>query len=139
MNSHCCSSQHNLKTAACPVNGKAYREVGRQTVLHHTRKPWARNLPEQRYFFCTDTRCEVVYFGEDKSLVLRDELRELVGQKSTHSQRTICYCFDIKLSDIQHNPQPLKQFVIEQTKHGQCDCRIRNPSGKCCLKDFPCP
>lgn len=136
MNSRCCSNQHSPKTAVCPVNGKAYREVGRQTVLHHARKPWARNLQEQRYFFCTDTRCEVVYFGEDKSLVLRDEMRESVGQKSTHPQRTICYCFDIKLSDIQHNPQPLKQFVIEQTKQAQCDCRIRNPSGKCCLKDF---
>jgi hypothetical protein len=132
-----CTSHNPNSIATCPVNGKPYREVGRQTVLHHARKPWAKNLPEQRYYFCTDTHCDVVYFGEDKSLILRDEMRETVGQKSRHPQRTVCYCFDIKRSDIQHNPQPLKQFVIEQTKDSQCDCRIRNPSGKCCLKEFP--
>jgi hypothetical protein len=132
-----CTNHSPSSVATCPVNGKPYREVGRQTVLHHVRKPWAKDLPEQRYFFCTDSHCDVVYFGEDNSQVLRNELREPVGQKSAHPQRTICYCFDIRLSDIRHNPQPLKQFVIEQTKDSQCDCRIRNPSGKCCLKDFP--
>lgn len=94
-------------------------------------------FPQQQYFFCSDDDCNVVYFAEDNSRVLRNELRESVGQKSKHSQRTICYCFDIKLSDIERDPQKYKQFVIEQTKQSQCNCEIRNPSGKCCLKDFP--
>ena len=123
-------------TAVCPVNGKPYREVGRQTILHHIRKPWNKIFPMQKYYFCTDTDCNVVYFAEDNSRVLRNELRESVGQKFRHPKRTICYCFDIKLSDIQQDPQQRKQFVVEQTQQSQCHCQIRNPSGKCCLKDF---
>ena len=133
----CTSNTTANRFATCPVNGKTYREVGRKTVMHHIRKPWNKILPEQPYYFCTDSDCNVVYFAEDNSRVLRNELRESVGQKSTLPNRMICYCFDIKLSDIQKNPQQRKQFVIEQTKKSQCDCQTRNPSGKCCLKDFP--
>lgn len=134
-----CNTHKNSSNtfATCPVNGKPYQQVARQTILHHIRKPWDKILPQQKYYFCTDSNCNAVYFAEDNSQVLRNELREPVGQKSKHPQRTICYCFDIKLSDIKDNPEQRKQFVIEQTKQSQCDCRIRNPSGKCCLKDFP--
>jgi hypothetical protein len=27
--------------------------------------------------------------------------------------------------------------VIEQTRLHNCACDVRNPSGRCCLKDFP--
>lgn len=124
-------------SAICPVNGQPYKQVPRQTVLHHIRTPWNKTLSDQTYYFCTDTNCNVVYFAEDNSRILHNEMREPVGQKSEHPQRIICYCFDIKLSDIKDNPQQRKQFVIEQTRQSQCDCQIRNPSGKCCLKDFP--
>lgn len=123
--------------ATCPANGKSYKEVARTTVLHHICKPWSKPLNDQRYFFCTDTKCDVVYFGEDNSQIVRDQLREPVGQKSTQAQRIICYCFDISLADIQQSPKKCKNFVVEQTRNSQCDCAVRNPSGKCCLKDFP--
>lgn len=136
--STCTANQMARKlVGTCPVNGKPYNEVGRQTILHHIRKPWHRHLAEQHYFFCTDAQCDVVYFGEDNSCVLRDDVWEDIGQKQTHPQRKICYCFDINWSDIERNPQQCKQFVIAQTQHGQCACRTRNPSGKCCLRDFP--
>lgn len=130
-------NQDSSAFATCPVNGKTYGKVGLQTILHHIRKPWNKLFPQQQYYFCTDSNCNVVYFAEDNSRVLRNELRESVGQKSRHPHRTICYCFDIKLSDIKNNPQQRKDFVVEKTKQSQCDCQIRNPSGKCCLKDFP--
>ena len=31
----------------------------------------------------------------------------------------------------------IKDFVIKSTKEKTCACTTRNPSGKCCLKDFP--
>lgn len=135
--STCTNTPTANRSSICPINGKRYAAVTRKTVLHHIRSPWSRDLPQQDYFFCTDADCEVVYFGEDNSQLLRNALRESVGQKSDHPHRTICYCFDIKLSDIQRKPQQCKQFVVEQTRHSQCDCQVRNPSGKCCLKDFP--
>lgn len=133
----CANNTAASRFATCPVNGKSYGQVALRTILHHIRQPWKKIFPEQPYYFCTDSNCNVVYFAEDNSRVLRNELRESVGQKSKHPNRMICYCFDIKLSDIQQNPLQRKQFVVEQTKQSQCDCQIRNPSGKCCLKDFP--
>lgn len=134
----CNTCDSNTNTfATCPVNGKSYGKVGLRTILHHICKPWNKIFPKQQYYFCTDKDCNVVYFAEDNSRVLRNELRESVGHKSKSPQRTICYCFDIKLSDIERDPQKYKQFVIEKTKLSQCNCETRNPSGKCCLKDFP--
>jgi hypothetical protein len=47
---------------------------------------------------------------------------------------TLCYCFDIDaeqyLSSLNvHRAEPIKAFVIQRTKVGECACEIRNPSG----------
>jgi len=42
----------------------------------------------------------------------------------------------VRLGDYQSDKR-LKDFVVEQTKADVCACDIRNPSGRCCLKDFP--
>jgi hypothetical protein len=86
--------------------------------------------------------CDTVYFGEDGSLYRRDDLRQDVGQKSTDRDRTLCYCFDVTESTVleeleRTGKSQSKAFVMEQVKQKQCACEIRNPSGKCCLKDFP--
>ncbi|MGB5180201.1 MAG: hypothetical protein WBP44_15905 [Gammaproteobacteria bacterium] len=121
----------------CPVNGQVYASVNRRTVLHQVKIPWARQLPEQGYYFCTDPDCDVVYFGEDARVLMRDELRMPVGQKSSDPERPICYCFDIRAVDVMaEGAGTARQFVIDHTRDASCDCEIRNPSGRCCLKDF---
>jgi hypothetical protein len=127
------------KTAVCPRNGRAYAGVERRTVLHHVHQPWTRRLAHQGYYFCDDPNCDVVYFGEDNSLLMRDDLRGTVGQKSQDPDKTLCYCFDINAADIQTEDVHAlaRAFVIEQTRNATCDCTVRNPSGRCCLKDFP--
>lgn len=125
--------------ATCPLNGQAYSQVNLRTVLHHVVKPWQRELSSQAYYFCDDPDCEVVYFGDDQQLIRQDALRLTVGQKSLSPDRHICYCFDIRLSDLlsENSTVRLKSFVTEKTRSSTCDCEIRNPSGRCCLKDFP--
>ena len=125
--------------AVCPVNGQTYSQISRRTVLHQVRKPWQRKLTAQNYYYCDDPNCDVVYFGNDRQVILQDELRQSVGQKSFAPDRPLCYCFDILMSDLQTEQEQdiLKTFVAEKTKDSACDCEIRNPSGKCCLKDFP--
>jgi len=107
--------------------------------MHQVCKPWQRKLTAQRYYFCDDPNCDVVYFGNDQQVILRSEIRQPIGQKSTAPDRPVCYCFDILLTDLQtkYDQKTLKAFVTEQTKTSVCDCEIRNPAGKCCLKDFP--
>jgi len=128
-----------LRKAACPINGLSYSRVKIKTILHQVKKPWQLNLLNQHYFFCDDPGCDVVYFGEDKSTLVRNDLRFSVGQKLQSQEKTICYCFDVQASDLDDDKvqKKAKAFIIEQTKNALCDCEIRNPSGKCCLKNFP--
>jgi len=119
----------------CPGNGRSYSSVSAATILHHINHPWRWVFKQQGYYFCTDPECEVVYFGQDDSLILKSELRTRVGIKDKDEDSVICYCFGVtkKLAKIEE----IKKFVINSTKEKTCACSIRNPSGKCCLKDFP--
>lgn len=136
----CCSNRHcdYPDKHVSPLNGRVYSAVNRRTVLHQVKTPWARDIPEQGYYFCTDPDCEVVYFGEDDRLLRRNDLRTAVGQKSQAPDRLLCYCFDIRESDARSDRAgAVRQFVIEHTRDGSCDCAVRKPSGRCCLKEFP--
>ena len=134
----CCNSsdrsQAHPKRHRCPVNGKTYTGVSPATILHHVNEPWNWRYKEQGYYFCDDPDCEVVYYGEDDSTISKKELRTAVGIKENNADSMICYCFGITRSA---SASPLiKEFVIKKTKDGTCACSTRNPSGRCCLKDF---
>ena len=138
--SNCCSS-HQTTTEPplrhrCPVNGKQYREVPYRTLLHHVKNPWEMTLAAQRYYFCDDPDCDVVYFGIDDTCITRSMLRTQIGIKEQTDDSLICYCFGINRAQARSN-QDLKAYVIEKTRNGTCSCESCNPSGRCCLKDFP--
>ena len=135
----CCTSntkQGHPRTATCPVNGKTYKSVDKKTLLHHLNKPWQLELPDQGYYFCDSKDCEVIYFGEDTTVFTQVDIRTPVDQKSDNMFRTVCYCFGVRQVDLETQETP-REFIIEQTRNGSCDCEIRNPSGRCCLKDIP--
>ena len=138
--SDCCSNSscHNKSnnTHHCPVNGKECTEVSEKTILHHIKAPWLWQTRCQKYYFCDDPDCDVVYFGQDDSVINRSELRTAVGVKEKSDQSLVCYCFGVTTKDAATNPET-KAFVLKETKEHVCECEARNPSGKCCLKDFP--
>ena len=144
--SSCCSTSSvflatdSPKRHQCPINGKSYLQVPQSTILQHIKKPWHSeysNLVEQAYYFCSDPECDVVYFGENNVVVDKSELRTLVGVKEPENQNALCcYCFDISYAEARKDSN-LKQYVIEKTKNKHCSCESQNPSGRCCLKDFP--
>jgi len=80
--------------------------------------------------------CDAVYFGEDGSVLGMGEIRGEIGQKRSGLDRLLCYCFGVTQGDAEADPSA-KAFVVQQTKQGVCACDSRNPSGRCCLKDFP--
>ena len=136
--SDCCSSTNptpcRQDTHVCPMDGKVYKAVSEQTFLQHVRQPWKRK--SQPMYFCSNPDCPVVYFGEDDTVLTQDALRTAVGIKNGSDEVTICYCFGVSRGEAKKDPG-LRDFVIEQTRRKRCACEIRNPSGKCCLKDFP--
>ncbi len=143
----CCSSSKDTsseslssKRRLCPANGKEYLQVPFSTILQHIKKPWNQEntlQSEQAYYFCSDPDCDVVYFGEDDTLINKSDLRTLVTIKEpSNADALACYCFDITLKEVKNDPK-LKQYVIDKTKNNLCACESQNPSGRCCLKDFP--
>ncbi|MBT5230273.1 MAG: copper chaperone Copz family protein [Methylococcales bacterium] len=136
---HCCSSATPSKATqkhTCPQDGKAHSQVSIKTILHHMKSPWHWPNSNQRYYFCSDPNCEVVYFGQDNSIITQADLLTTVGIKHPQDNAALCYCFDISYKEARLNKH-LKHFVQEKTKNKLCACDVRNPSGKCCLKDFP--
>jgi hypothetical protein len=118
------------------VNGKEYKGVSRKTILHQIKTPWLWNSRQQNYYFCEDPECDVVYFGQDDSVIRKSELRMKVGIKEKSDDALVCYCFGVTAQDAATIPE-VKAFVMGETKGHVCECEARNPSGKCCLKDFP--
>ncbi len=82
--SNCCSSRESNekpKKHQCPVNGNECKTVSIKTIQHHIKQPWNWAVSDQSYYFCDDPDCDVVYFGEDDSVILKAELRTVVGIK----------------------------------------------------------
>jgi len=120
----------------CPSNGQNYSKVAYATVLHHVKNSWKNNFGEQAYYFCDDPDCDVVYFGLNNCEITKAMVRTVVGVKETSDETLICYCFGVSKA-VAKSDKAAYQFVLEQTKKSNCSCKTSNPSGRCCLKDFP--
>ncbi len=139
MSCHCCTSAKPPAMANCPGCNGPGEAVSSTTLLHQLKRPWQQEIQEGDYYFCATEGCKVVYFDREGTRFDSTALRTTVGQKSVDPDRLLCYCFDIRHSDLS-DPTAAKQchdFVINQTRNKLCACEQRNPSGKCCLRDFP--
>ena len=134
--SSCGSSSQASKKRLCPRHEKNGTLVSIATIQHHLKRAWLWQAKDQAYYFCDDPNCEVAYFGEDDSVIKQSDLRTKIGIKTQHPDDLICYCYGVSLQQAQQNPA-IKPFVIQMTKQSNCACETRNPSGRCCLKDFP--
>ena len=143
--SNCCGNQSEQENSdktslprkfTCPENENLYIAVEKKTILQHINKPWECKLSEDKYYFCDDPNCEVVYFGINGAVIKKSELRTVVGKKENNKNALICYCFGVSKNLAEQNLD-IKTYVTQQTKEHNCACDIRNPSGRCCLKDFP--
>lgn len=138
--SDCCSSSKSQvahpKKSRCPACGSESAEVSTKTMVHHLKQAWAWNDLDCRHFFCDVPACEVVYFGENGSVALKSDVRTAVGAKDASEDALICYCFGVTRADARQDGRA-RAYVLAQTEQGKCACETENPSGRCCLKDFP--
>ena len=140
MSCDCCpSSEKAPQKLACPACGNAGDTVHTATLLHQLVRPWQHTIDDQQYYFCRHPGCEVAYFGSRGARFNIDTLRRLPGHKSTNNDRMLCYCFDIRFNDISDSAaeKQCRDFVSEKTRSKLCRCETHNPSGRCCLRDFP--
>jgi hypothetical protein len=145
---NCCSSSsgeikaETKQTTECPNCRASATPVERALLLHQIVAPLNQQLPSDDFFFCPDLNCKAVYFSSRGEIIENVHIRGEAGQKSTDANRILCYCFDISHARVieeieQTGRSASKAFVVEQTRLKNCACEIRNPSGRCCLRDFP--
>ena len=144
--STCCDDttpDNQAKKLACPKCGTLQNNVLYQTIIHQLSSPATLNLDlNQAYYFCKNAACDGVYFDSLGKVFIQQDCRQDIGQKSTAPKRQICYCFDVTYDQVidefaAEGRSKTKAFVIAQTKSKNCACETRNPSGRCCLVDFP--
>ena len=87
----------------CPVNQHDYVSVSIKTILHHLKKPWNTHIKDQGYYFCDDPNCDVVYFGEDGSVINKTALRTQVAAKEKSPDTLICHCFGVSILNAKKN------------------------------------
>lgn len=138
--SDCCSPSKapgaHPRKSRCPACGSESAEVSEKTMAHHLKQVWARGNPGCRHFFCDTPACEVVYFGENGTIILKLDVRTAVGAKDVSEEAVICYCFGVTRADVRKDGRA-RAYVVAQTEQGKCACETANPSGRCCLRDFP--
>jgi Zinc binding domain len=136
--SDCCSGSH-LKpaTQACPQCDIACKNVEMRTLYHQVRFPENQQIIADTYYFCPAKNCATAYFSVAGNSAPKQHLRT---HQDIQSDK-LCYCFDIDAADYltalnTNHAEPIKNFVMQRTKSGECACELRNPSGQCCLAKF---
>jgi len=136
----CCASTVENKTKnnklPCPECDQNGLVVNKKTILQHIKNPWMSKLDAEVYFFCRNAECDVVYFSARNETFNKKNLRTQIGIKEQNDEALICFCFGVNKA-VAAADKSVKEFVIAQTKHAVCACETANPSGRCCLKDFP--
>jgi len=143
--SDCCDTSSKSKTETkrktlkheCPACHQLCLNVQTKTILHHLKEAWNYDLSDEQYFYCQTEDCDVVYFSDESNgkTLRKKDLRTAIGIKEQDNKALICYCFGVNKSKA--TDKNIKDFVITQTKGANCTCETTNPSGRCCLKDFP--
>ena len=126
----------------CPRCGKLAKPVQHITLLHHVIAPLNQQLSNEEFFFCANINCDIVYFSETGTVFDHTKIRGDISKNLPDGLIILCYCFDISQARVREEigrtgESASRAFVIKQTKLKNCACDIRNPSGRCCLKDFP--
>jgi len=138
--SACCTSavenKVKINKLSCPECEESGLAVNKKTILHHIKHPWLSKLDAEAYFFCRNTNCDVVYFSVHAETINKKDLRTQIGIKEQNDEALICFCFGVNKA-VAATDKKIKEFVLVQTKGAICACETANPSGRCCLKDFP--
>lgn len=117
----------------CPVSGFSGEPVPWLTVAALTARPVP---PQQTFWLCRDPTCEVAYFGSSEALISTRELRTEPGFKAS-ATGLVCYCFLRRREELTTpGGAAIFENVKRRVKAGDCACEVRNPSGKCCLRDL---
>lgn len=121
----------------CGVRGKRVKPITIESLVDATAR--ARAGRADGFLYCGNSNCDVAYFHSmTDALILTREVRVRIGQKETAPPRTICYCFDHTVEDIEHEvltsgTSRTAEDIAAKCRAGLDRCEETNPQGSCCL------
>jgi len=89
--------------------------------------------------FCPDPSCDVAYFNPGTGQRFRRaDVKVRIGQKETPPPRTVCYCFNHTVEEIEADVERtgtslVPDEITEKCRRGLDRCEETNPQGACCL------
>lgn len=92
------------------------------------------------YRFCRTPDCSVVYFDPDSHAIAKSQVRVRVGIKEAEDPIPVCYCFGFTRADIFEDIRAkgstsIPDKIRAEVQADNCACKVKNPSGTCCLGD----
>ena len=138
----CCSTwpeSKDLKALTCAVVGKKGQSVDAETLRHLIKKERIHEIKDTGYYFCKAPDCDTVYYHPESGQTFeKSDLKIRVGLKETEDPVWVCYCFDISKKMIAEEIEGTgysasRDRIRRQVADKNCECEIKNPSGRCCL------
>ncbi len=134
------TSGHATGARACSRCGANGRSVKPITLRSLVRPGALLDLGEAGGFhYCATPTCQVAYYRPSTgSSILKDELCVRIGEKETARPRTVCYCFNHTVEEIEAEVAATGQSrvpneIAEKCRQGLDRCEETNPQGACCL------
>lgn len=112
----------------CPRCAQKGKNVALKKMKHHVDDiSFLRD--EFDYYICKNESCDIVYFSIVSEFSTQQLNKEVGYKKSASDSANICYCYNIKKSDL--NEHTLG-FIETKMEEYPSSCGIRNPYGVCC-------
>jgi hypothetical protein len=108
-----------------------------ETVQAVLRPGTAVGLPTTQVRYCATASCAVLYYAATGQVVDKTAALVRIGVKETEDPAPLCYCFGYSRADIRRQVaeggESIPQRIAAEIKARGCSCKVKNPSGTCCL------
>jgi len=122
---------------SCRGNGRIVKPVTIEALV--TESARCRVGRSDGFRFCPEPACDVAYFHQETGeRFTRADVKVRIGQKATTPPRTVCYCFDHTVEEIEAEvartgTSSIPDEITEKCRQGLDRCEETNPQGACCL------
>jgi hypothetical protein len=133
------STSSETEASLCASCGQKGREVDPLTVKSLLLPQALATLDISQHFrFCSNSACNVVYFGHAGQQFFVEDMSVPVFQKDACSSVPVCYCFGWTRERIREElsstgTSTAATSISAHIKAGRCACEVNNPQGSCCL------
>lgn len=126
------------KVTLCPICNGNTQQVKYITVKRFVKDDIINDLYEGDYHICLNEDCDVIYFNENKNIILKKQhIKIPIWYKKDANPKYICYCNKVTEEQIINavlidGAEDIKDIIrlTGAMKNGKCE--TNNPLGKCC-------